>query len=72
MAQNAPPAMTRAVPMIHCAVAHGGEPLPLSPHAATEYGDDNVTIGWPETVTRGNGVIGTACPPCMQITDAPT
>src|SRR5438552_13874507 len=31
-----------------------------------------VTVGWPPTVTRGLGTVGCACPPCAQVTVAPT
>lgn len=71
VATGAPPARTRTAPTMNCPVTHGGVGVPVSPHAAITYGDVNVTIGCADTVTRGNGATGDACPACVHNTVAP-
>lgn len=41
-------------------------------HPAIIHGGGTWSAGWPLIITRGNGEVGCACPPCAQITVAPT
>src|SRR5688572_28063937 len=66
-----PPAMIREAPINHCAVTHG--PLPpvgTNGQPVITCGLATVAIAMPLTVTRGNGTVGCACPPCAHITVA--
>jgi hypothetical protein len=60
-ATGTPPASTRTAPVIHCPVAHGGAE-PVSAQPVTAHGDAIVTSGCPDSVMRGNGVVGVAGP----------
>jgi hypothetical protein len=71
VATGTPPASTRTAPVIHCPVTHGGFGEPVSAQPAITYGDASVTIGWPDSSTRGNGAAGVACPACEHMTTAP-
>lgn len=66
--------VTRVVPLVHCAVAHG--PLAVGgggrAQPATTYGAVINTVGWPLTNTRGLGAVGCAWPACEHKTVAPT
>jgi hypothetical protein len=64
--------VTRTVPTTHWAVTHGPGAGGTSGHPATMYGPAIVAIGIPITDTRGLGADGIACPPCAQVTVAPT
>src|SRR5580693_1892294 len=67
-----PSDITCTAPTIHCAVTHG--PFPAggtNAQPATVHGAAMVAIGMPETMTRGLGTVGIACPPCAHITVAP-
>src|SRR5262249_22242743 len=66
--------VTRVAAVIHCALTHGPFPATGGGKAqpATTYGATIVTVGCPDTVTRGFGAVGCAWPPCAHITVAPT
>jgi hypothetical protein len=66
-----PPAKTRVAPTTHCALTHGGVEVLAKAQPATTKGVARVTMGWPLTVTLGNGAVGCAGPACMQVTTAP-
>ena len=68
VATGVPPASTRTAPVIHCPVTHGGFGEPVSAQPAITYGDASVTIGCPDSNTRGNGAAGVACPACVHMT----
>src|ERR1700732_1795997 len=63
----------RTEPMMNCAVTHG--PLPAGgggdAQPAITYGVGSVTVGIPDTITRGFTNVGCACPACEQSTVAP-
>jgi hypothetical protein len=65
--------VTLTAAVTHIAVTQG--PFPAGgggiAHPAMTCGDDWIQMGIPDTVTRGSGATGTACPPCMQRTWAP-
>jgi hypothetical protein len=65
--------VTRTAAVVHCAVAHGGAPDDMAGNVqpAIEYVFAIVTIGCPETVTRGLNVTGVAMPACAHMTTAP-
>lgn len=71
VATGAPPAITRVAPMTNCPVTHGGVDVVASAHPAIAYGLVTLTRGCAESVTRGNGAIGVACPVWEQRTVAP-
>lgn len=65
---------TRTEPVNHWPVTQG--PFPAGgggiAQPATTYGAAMVTVGCPLTSTLGFGAVGMACPPCEQVTVAPT
>jgi hypothetical protein len=63
--------VTRSAALVQVPVTHG-LPLEVSEQPAIAYGVGWVTVGWPETSTRGLGAVGVARPACMQVTIAPT
>jgi hypothetical protein len=72
MTTGTPVDITRVAPTVHWPVAQGALPPLASAHPATTYGVAMVVIGWPDTVTRGDGADGEAWPACEHITVAPT
>jgi hypothetical protein len=62
MITGLPLARTRAAPVIHCALAHGGVEVVASEHPATTYGVASVTTSCPLTLTRGESTVGCAIP----------
>jgi hypothetical protein len=52
--------VTRVVPTRICAVAQGGDPLPVSPQPATVQGEVMVIAGWLPSSTRVLGMVGIA------------
>src|SRR5208283_3705956 len=64
--------VTRVAPTVHCAVTHGPGAGGTNGQPATVQGADNVTEGTPESSTFGFGTVGSAWPPCEQVTVAPT
>ena len=68
---GAPPAYTRVAPITNWPVTHGGVDVELSAQPAIEYRLVTVTTGCIDTCTRGNVVIGVACPACEHRTLAP-
>src|SRR3954468_12233163 len=71
VATGVPPASTRTAPVIHWPVTQGGFGEPVSAQPAITYVDASVTMGCPDSSTRGNGAAGVACPACEHITTAP-
>jgi hypothetical protein len=72
MTTGCPSDVTWTAPTDHWAVTQG--PFPAGgtkAHPATMYGAAMVAMGMPDTVTRGLGTVGMACPPCEHKTVAP-
>ena len=63
--------VTRTVPVVHCAVTHGGTAVGIPGQPATVHGAEIVAAAIPKSVTLGLGTDGIACPPCRHITTAP-
>ncbi len=60
MTSGWPCEVTRTVPTLHIAVAHGPPEFGGNGQPATVHGPLSVTVAWPPTVTRGFGTLGVA------------
>src|SRR5690606_31340011 len=69
---GAPSISTRLAATMKVALTQG--PLPdggTKPQPATLHGEACATAGCPDRNTRAEGAVGSACPPCVQVTAAP-
>jgi hypothetical protein len=69
--KGCPNEVTRVLPVVHCAITHGGKVDGMPGQPITLHGSGSRQLGMPLSITLGLGTVGMAWPPCVHMTVAP-